>query len=552
MVSHGTPRSSLFTHLLAALVALAFAGCSAQPAVTAPCVGTAPAAGQATAPAGVLGPGSLLATPVPAQTRVVVVGAGLAGLVTAYELRRAGVDVHVLEATDRIGGRVATVRYPDGAQGEFGMQEVWEDNPLYKIAKDLGVAFDDEGEAEQVYSSFISTDPSVKPSGLKLHSFSGGDHRKFLQTFLSDGADAAQATKALEAYEKWLEQARKLRDRAIAKGLSDPEVQRLQTISFEDWFAEAKLSPKLAEYVQVMMDCELAAQWHEYSALFGLLELGIFLEDVPTFHARAGNQAVTDALAAAMPGRITTSARVHRVELPGKERPDSGEIRVEYMRGGHVSVIKAERVVLAMPWIRLHELDIHPPLSKPKWDGIGSLKRGQYVVVHFIVDRKAGGRLWRDRSGRAPFPVLTNGQLGVIYGVRGEGDPAAPTDVFGLLVYGKWARRLHMLAVQEVEDLMVPELEKIWPGFGGVVKGAYVYSYHPAATPVWPVGRSPIDDQSKALFQPEHGLYLTGDYLISGHSVGAVRSAICQSGRIVADLKGEKAETGLCAYTPKP
>ena len=44
--------------------------------------------------------------------RVIVVGAGLAGRTAAYELGRAGFDVTVLEARDRIGGRVYTVREP--------------------------------------------------------------------------------------------------------------------------------------------------------------------------------------------------------------------------------------------------------------------------------------------------------------------------------------------------------------------------------------------------------------------------------------------------------
>src|SRR5690242_15463112 len=41
---------------------------------------------------------------------VVVVGAGLAGLATAYELDRKGWKVTVVEARDRVGGRVHTFR----------------------------------------------------------------------------------------------------------------------------------------------------------------------------------------------------------------------------------------------------------------------------------------------------------------------------------------------------------------------------------------------------------------------------------------------------------
>ena len=53
---------------------------------------------------------------------MIVVGAGLSGLVAAYELVRAGHDVRVLEASDAIGGRAQTLREPfdDGLIAEPG------------------------------------------------------------------------------------------------------------------------------------------------------------------------------------------------------------------------------------------------------------------------------------------------------------------------------------------------------------------------------------------------------------------------------------------------
>ena len=44
-----------------------------------------------------------------ARRRVVVLGAGLAGMTTALDLRDAGWDVVVLEARNRVGGRVHTL-----------------------------------------------------------------------------------------------------------------------------------------------------------------------------------------------------------------------------------------------------------------------------------------------------------------------------------------------------------------------------------------------------------------------------------------------------------
>ena len=42
------------------------------------------------------------------QRTVVIIGAGMSGLVAAYELARAGHKVHILEAQHRVGGRVRT------------------------------------------------------------------------------------------------------------------------------------------------------------------------------------------------------------------------------------------------------------------------------------------------------------------------------------------------------------------------------------------------------------------------------------------------------------
>ena len=61
----------------------------------------------------------------PAQ-RVVVLGAGLAGLCTAFELQNQGHTVTVLEAQMRPGGRVRTLRAPfaPGLYTEAGAESI--------------------------------------------------------------------------------------------------------------------------------------------------------------------------------------------------------------------------------------------------------------------------------------------------------------------------------------------------------------------------------------------------------------------------------------------
>jgi monoamine oxidase len=56
------------------------------------------------------------------ETDVVVVGAGFAGLAAALDLHDHGLSVVVLEARDRVGGRVLSVELENGEVAELGAE----------------------------------------------------------------------------------------------------------------------------------------------------------------------------------------------------------------------------------------------------------------------------------------------------------------------------------------------------------------------------------------------------------------------------------------------
>ncbi|WP_040517540.1 flavin monoamine oxidase family protein [Gordonia neofelifaecis] len=74
-----------------------------------------------------------------ARTDVVIIGAGVSGLIAARDLRRRGADVVVLEAADRVGGRLMTATSSLGSRLDLGGQWIGADHYRFKaLADELG------------------------------------------------------------------------------------------------------------------------------------------------------------------------------------------------------------------------------------------------------------------------------------------------------------------------------------------------------------------------------------------------------------------------------
>ena len=89
-----------------------------------------------------------VATAVPApghRPRVVVIGAGFAGLAAALTLAEAGIGVTVVEARDRVGGRVQSIPVGESI-GELGAEWIEvDDETLHGLARALGVRLVEAG-----------------------------------------------------------------------------------------------------------------------------------------------------------------------------------------------------------------------------------------------------------------------------------------------------------------------------------------------------------------------------------------------------------------------
>jgi len=445
---------------------------------------------------------------------VVVVGGGVSGLVTAYALQKAGVEARVLEAEHRLGGRVATMEYPGELRAEAGLQEIWEESPLLPILEELHVPVLPGGGA---YSSMILGSRQLPYDHDRLEDF--------LATFLPpDGVTALT---------DWMAEAARLRERARTVGLDDPEVRALQDLSFQAWVDSCGLPPDAATWVQLTLGCEVATELTNISALGGLLSFGIFLDGgQECFEVKGGNSRLIEALADAIRAPITLDARVTGIRR-ARGADGDGVLEVLYQRGLEKRVLRARRVVVAIPFLYLHFLEYDPPLSGERWGAVNSLGRGQYTVVHFLIDGASPVL-----TGETHFPYLTYGPAGVIYG-PGEPVDTGGNRVFSLLVHGAFAQAYHLTPKALMTSGVLAALDAQWPGFSQHVVDTHVYTYHPAAVAFHPVGRSALDDYAKAMRAPtEDGIWFVGPYQYGSHSHDAARSALEAAAAIAADLDG--------------
>lgn len=453
---------------------------------------------------------------VPAQTDVVIIGAGLSGLTAAYGLKQAGIKYHVLELTPRVGGRVRTARYkqakgPD-LYADSGMEEYWESNPAVKVLKELKLPL----QVDDAVSSLMIDG--------KLYEYRRGETS---ETYLKR-IFTAEEYRELEEFKA---RAAPMISQLRTDGSIPAELMKLKDVSFKDWLEKQGLPKKAVEWVRISVECEVGTHWNRFSALDGLAEFHIFLgKGERSYRVLGGNEKFTDALARAVgSGNVTTNQRVTRVVTRGEH------VEVTYLdqKTHQSAVVRARHVVTTIPLFRLlFEVQFDPPLSDKKRQAIMTQGWGSYFKAHVFVPKKAMD-VWK-HEGESYLPILSDSELGVIY----DGNPNQDTDthIVSLLVSGDAAERFNLMSLDDVRAQITAGFQKRWPALAKDIQGMEFYRYHPRAIAGWPVGRSRFDELSQEIRRPEHGVYLAGDFTENTHSSGAVLSAL----RVVQQIKGNR------------
>jgi monoamine oxidase len=109
---------------------------------------------------------------------VLIIGAGLSGLLTAYRLKQAGIPSKVLEARSRIGGRINTVNGSNDTPVEMGA--TWfghQHKHLIALLSELGIGSYEQYMEGSVFFQPFSTAPAQSiqiPSQAPSYRISGG------------------------------------------------------------------------------------------------------------------------------------------------------------------------------------------------------------------------------------------------------------------------------------------------------------------------------------------------------------------------------------------
>jgi len=161
---------------------------------------------------------------------VVVLGAGLAGLSAARDLVHGGLDVRVLEARDRVGGRVKQTRLDDGRIVQLGGELVGNSHTSYiGLVNELGLSLRDSYISEPGQTVWDIDGTVIR-----------GDQGAWMTE--EDGADYERVTQMMVALAKQVQP---------ENPWAHPDANVLDSLSFATWLDEVAARPAVSRMFEL-------------------------------------------------------------------------------------------------------------------------------------------------------------------------------------------------------------------------------------------------------------------------------------------------------------
>jgi monoamine oxidase len=319
---------------------------------------------------------------------VVVVGAGLAGLRAADVLRKAGRAVVVLEARERAGGRVLTLRAPfaDCLHAEAGPSRIASAHQgVLKAARSFGLALtpfeSSHGSPVVAIKGKPATTAELARGALTLDL--KPDERALVPAALLDryvGAlpdDLASPTTTAASWDRW---------------------RSYDRVTWPEWLRSRGASP---DAIRLMT---LGGDSSDLSALYVLRQFAMLRQSTQRYKIQGGMDLLPRAIASSLGDIIRYEApvvRVTRESAGGHGRPgaERTRFRVDYRSNARVQSLTASRVIFAVPFTTLREIEVRPRLSRQKEHAI--LQLSYYGSARFLF--QARSRFWSssDLNGSA-------------------------------------------------------------------------------------------------------------------------------------------------------
>lgn len=312
--------------------------------------------------------------PSSADSPVLIVGAGIAGLTAAYRLRQAGVAVEVIEASPRVGGRLRSLSNLPHRPGTVEMGGEFIDTHhthVRSLATELGLELADLRQA----------DVGLEPEILYFHG----------QTISN-----AAVVEAFSPLAKRISQdLAKLGDRDLSYRTQNPHALTLDRLSLAEYLATAPIDPVIDQLIRVAYITEFGRDAEEQSCLNMLFLIGAEVGKWSTYgisderwHVVGGNERIPQALAAAVSDALETGTALESIRAT-----DDGRYRVSVRQGATSRDRTYDRILLTVPFGVLRQVDLAVDLPPVKRQAIDQLGYG--TSTKLAVPYRE--RIWRTR-----------------------------------------------------------------------------------------------------------------------------------------------------------